>query len=139
MPYNVISLPLSDTFRAVQREFERHMAPTTDHHTGFSVAETDTAFLVRLDLPGVPADSIDITVEKGVLTIVAERPSTTAEGAKVLFSNTPQGVIRKSRQLHDSIDPKSVDAVLENGVLKISMTRKPELQPRKVSVRAANS
>ncbi len=139
MPYNVISLPLTDTFRAVQREFERHMAPTTDHHTGFSVAETDTAFLVRLDLPGVPEDSIDITVEKGVLTIVAERPSTTAEGAKVLFSNTPQGVIRKSRQLHDSIDPKSVDAVLENGVLKISMTRKPELQPRKVSVGAANS
>jgi HSP20 family protein len=139
MPYNVISLPLTDTFRAVQREFERHMAPTTDHHTGFSVAETDTAFLVRLDLPGVPEDSIDITVEKGVLTIVAERPSTTAEGAKVLFSNTPQGVIRKSLQLHDSIDPKSVDAVLENGVLKISMTRKPELQPRKVSVGAANS
>lgn len=134
-----IFLPVADPFRGVRQEFERRMGVRGVDHSGFHVTETESEVCVSLDLPGVSEDAVDISVEKGILTIQAERKATVPPNAKVLFSNTPQGTTEKTLRLDDSIDPDSIDAVMDNGVLSITMSRKPELQPRKVTVRPAAS
>lgn len=138
MRHKHISFPVMDPFRAVRQDFERRMTGTPVDLSGLRVTETETEVSVSLDLPGVSEDAVDITIEKGILTIAADRQAITPPDARVLFRNTSQGAIQRTLKLHDSIDPESVDAVMEHGVLTITMSRQPEPQPCKVTVRAAS-
>lgn len=138
MPYDIFSQPVTDQLRAVRREFERQMNGRNENQTGLTIAETEDSVLVSLDLPGVPEDAVEVTVHDGVLTVSGERKLRTPDGAKIVSSTQHSGEFSKSLRLDDSIDPETVDAVMEHGMLTITMSRRPELQPRKVTVRSAN-
>ena len=74
-------------------------------------------FVVHFDLPGVDADSIDLTVEKNVLTVSAERRWQPGNGAEVVATERPQGSFSRQLFLGDSLDADRVDAQYEHGVL----------------------
>ncbi|MEZ6121821.1 MAG: Hsp20/alpha crystallin family protein [Planctomycetaceae bacterium] len=138
MRCNVNSYPVSDPFQVIRREFERRVGLPSGRTEGLRVVEVDSQIHVILDLPGVAESDVDITVHDGVLNISAERKSNLPEQAKVLITDEPFGTIQRTLKLHDAIDPNTMDAVLENGVLTVTMSRRPELQPRKVTVRPAS-
>src|SRR3954452_15745711 len=61
-------------------------------------------FIVEFDLPGVEAESIDLTVEKNVLSVHAERRRSAPEGAEMLMTERPQGVFSRQLFLGESLD-----------------------------------
>lgn len=91
---------------------------------------------VHLDMPGVAADSLDISVERNVLTVTGERYWDREEGDQVYLSDRTQG--RYSRQVHlgDGLDTESIEADLHDGVLTLRLPVAEKAKPRKITVRA---
>ena len=91
-------------------------------------------FTVALDLPGVDPDTVDLTVEKDVLTVRAERAWRPQEGDEVLVSERPQGSFSRQLFLGKALDSERIAARYENGVLYISIPVAERAKPRKVTV-----
>ncbi len=89
---------------------------------------------VHLDLPGVSADSVDISVERNVLTVTAERSYQREEGDRVYFDERPEGMFRRQVSLGEGLDADGVEADYTDGVLTLRIPVAPQAQPRKISV-----
>src|SRR5687767_8557764 len=75
-------------------------------------------FVVEFDLPGVDTDSIELTVEKNVLTVHARRRST-LDGVELLVGERPQGTFSRQLFLGESLDTDKIDASYADGVLTL--------------------
>lgn len=89
---------------------------------------------VHIDLPGVKAESLDITVERNVLTIAAERTWQRQEGDQAYFGERYRGTFRRQIQLGDGLDLQNLEADLHDGVLTIRIPVAEQAKPRKVEV-----
>lgn len=94
----------------------------------------DDEVRVWFDLPGVDADSIDLEVERNVLTLTAERRYAPAEGDEVLARERRQGRFTRQLLLGDTLDADRVEATYEDGVLALRIPVAETAKPRKVSV-----
>ena len=94
--------------------------------------EGDT-FVVELDLPGVEANSIDLDVERNVLTVRAERPM--HDGASELMAaERPRGVFSRQLILGDNLDLDQVAATYRDGVLRLQIPVAERAKPRKINI-----
>ena len=91
-------------------------------------------FKVYLDLPGVHADSIELTVEADVLTVRATRTWTPAEGDELQISERPQGEFSRQLLLGESLDREHIAAAYDDGVLTITIPVVEQAKPHKVEV-----
>lgn len=91
-------------------------------------------FVVRFDLPGVSQDSIDLTVEKNVLAVSAERSFAPEDGDQVLVSERPQGRFARQLFLGDTLAPDGIQAQYDKGVLTVTIPVAEEAKPRKVEI-----
>jgi len=96
-------------------------------------------FIVQFDLPGVDASSIDLTVERNVLTVHAARERTAAEGAEVLIAERPHGTFSRQLFLGDSLDVDRLDATYRDGVLVLRVPVADKAKPRRVSITTADA
>jgi HSP20 family protein len=96
-------------------------------------------FVVHFDLPGVDPTSIDLTVEKNVLTVSAERSWRKNEGDEIVVNERPQGTFSRQLFLGDSLDPDGVAATYEHGVLTLTIPVAEKAKPRKVEVTSSGS
>ena len=95
-------------------------------------------FVVHFDLPGVDASSIDLTVEKNVLTVSAERSWQWGEEHQVLVNERPQGSFSRQLFLGEALDADGIDASYENGVLTVTIPVAEAAKPRKVEITSGN-
>ena len=94
--------------------------------------EGDT-FVVEFDLPGVEANSIDLDVERNVLTVRADRPM--REGSNELVAaERPRGVFSRQLILGDNLDLDQIAATYSEGVLKLTIPVAERAKPRKISI-----
>ena len=91
-------------------------------------------FVVALDLPGVEADSIDLTVERNVLTIHAERRPTIAEDAERVVGERTYGTFSRQLFLGDTLDAEHLTAQYDDGVLTIRIPVAEQAKPRKIEI-----
>ncbi|MCU1461089.1 MAG: 18 kDa heat shock protein [Acidimicrobiales bacterium] len=91
-------------------------------------------FIVLFDLPGVDPNSIDVTVEKNVLTVQADRTWSANDGQEVLVAERPQGHFTRQLFLGESLDTEQVEAVYDAGVLRITIPVAEQAKPRKIQV-----
>ena len=89
---------------------------------------------VHIDLPGVKADSLDITVERNVLTIAAERNWQRQDGDQAYFAERYRGSFRRQIELGDGLDLEHLEADLHDGVLTVRIPVAEQAKPRKVEV-----
>jgi HSP20 family protein len=94
----------------------------------------DDRFLVHFDVPGVDASSIDLTVEKNVLTVSAERRWQPTEGDQVLVSERPQGSFKRQLFLGEGLDADRIEASYDHGVLTVSIPVAEQAKPRRVEI-----
>ncbi len=94
-------------------------------------------FHVFVDLPGVTPQGIDLTVERNVLTVRAERRWAGEEGIEVLVSERPQGEITRRLFLGESLDTDGISANYEDGVLHLVVPVRERAKARKVVVGAS--
>jgi HSP20 family protein len=93
-------------------------------------------FVVHFDLPGITPDSVELTVEKNVLTVSAQRQWSPEEGTEVVVSERPQGSFSRQLFLGESLDVDHIEAHYENGVLSVTIPVAEAAKPRKVSITA---
>jgi HSP20 family protein len=91
-------------------------------------------FLVHLDLPGVDADAIELTVEQNVLTIRAERRFEPEEGDELLITERPQGSFTRQLLLGESLDTDRLEADYDQGVLTVRIPVAEAAKPRRVEI-----
>ena len=93
--------------------------------------------VVRVDLPGVPGDKIDLTVENHVLTISAERRASYNEGDQVLTQERFDGVISRRLRVPEWVDADAVSADYADGVLTVTLPLAEKAKPRRIQVNGA--
>jgi HSP20 family protein len=94
-------------------------------------------FLIEFDLPGVDPASVDLDVERNVLTVRAERPAPDRQGEQ-LASERPRGVFSRQLILGDNLDVDRVTASYDNGVLHLQIPVAEQAKPRKISINSSN-
>ncbi|MEO2018570.1 MAG: Hsp20/alpha crystallin family protein [Fuerstiella sp.] len=102
-----------------------------------TIRESDTNVAIEFDVPGFKDDDLEITVNNSELLVTGKRAAEIPSGAKLMFHNRHADSLDRVIKLDDSLDPESVDAVLEFGVLKIMLGRKPEKRPTPVRIRSS--
>jgi HSP20 family protein len=90
-------------------------------------------FHVEFDLPGVNPDSVDLDVERNVLTVKAQRPPLNGKH-ELLASERPHGVFTRQLILGENLDTEKVHAEYHNGVLDIRIPIAAKAKPRKISI-----
>lgn len=90
--------------------------------------------VVQFDLPGVDPDSIDVTVERGLMTVSGERRPMAAEGEEIVVRERPTGRFSRQVRLADGLDVRRVTADYELGVLTVTLPKHEEVRPHRVEV-----
>jgi len=137
---------LSDPFEAVRREFARDfglangtgIAPEARRYGALSLWEDDQKVYIEIDVPGMQLEDLNLTMEAGQLWIRGERKFTQHD-EKCWYDERFYGNFQRAVSLQDTIDPNSIDASLSDGVLSITLTKKPEYQPHRVAVKYSGS
>jgi HSP20 family protein len=93
-------------------------------------------FVVNFDLPGVDPSSVDLTVEKNVLSVSAERRWDVADDIQIVASERPQGTFNRQLFLGEGLDADRVEASYDNGVLSVRIPVAEQAKPRKVEITA---
>lgn len=133
----------------VQRHLDRALGETQGLSDGTDAArvswiphvdirEEAERFVVAADVPGVEPKDIEITADKGVLTVRGERSSqknATADGYERVERAT--GTFLRRFTLPESADAEAIKATHVNGVLELSIPKRPQEQPRRIAVQAA--
>ncbi|MEF3112446.1 Hsp20/alpha crystallin family protein [Streptomyces chrestomyceticus] len=96
-------------------------------------------FVIHFDLPGVDPETIDLDIERNVLTVRAERASTAPEGAELIASERTAGKFSRQLFLGDALDSDRVDAAYENGVLTLRIPVAERAKPRKIEIAGGSS
>jgi HSP20 family protein len=86
--------------------------------------------------PGLDPSKIELTVDRGVLTLAGERPSAVPEDDKVSVFTRERvsGTFKRAISLPDDVDPARVNASYRDGVLRISVARRESAQPKRITI-----
>lgn len=94
---------------------------------------------VHLDLPGIAADSLEVSVERQVLTISGERNWQRQDGDRTYLSERRSGSFRRQVTLGDGLDAEAIEADYTDGVLTLRIPVAERAQPRKINVATATA
>ena len=95
-------------------------------------------FVVAFDLPGVDVDSVDIDVERNVLTVRAERKNLTDDTTELIASERPSGVFSRQIILGDALDTEAVKASYDAGVLLLRIPIAEKAKPRRIPIESSS-
>jgi len=100
------------------------------------IAEGEGEFVIVADVPGATAETLDLTVDQGVLTLRAPVAARSQAGA-CLVAEYGVGDYERSFRLGEDIDVAKISAELKDGVLTLRLPKAESAKPRKISIRAA--
>ena len=108
---------------------ERNWAPAVD------IREEDDRFLLIADIPGVKREDVEVTLEEGVLTIKGERHTRNEETREGFHrKERVHGTFMRQFTLPDTVNPDSINAAINDGVLEIGIPKQDKPKPKKISV-----
>jgi HSP20 family protein len=91
-------------------------------------------YVVHFDLPGISADSLEVTAENNTLTVRAERRPAAPDGAEYVVSERPMGSFSRQMVLGDGLDLEKVSADYRDGVLTVTIPVAEQAKPRRISI-----
>src|SRR4051812_12426924 len=131
------SEPFTEVNRLAQQLFGAPATGTWSHPTAMpaDAYRNGDEFVIVFDLPGVDRDTIDIDIERNVLTVRAERrPVNLGENAQVTLAERPLGVFSRQMFLGDALDVEHIEASYQSGVLALRIPIAERAKPRKISI-----
>ncbi len=132
---------MAGPFEVRRREFRRGFDGNGDvrrvdseNYPPISVRQDDQHVLLQLDVPGLHSEDLNLTLSSGFLRIRGRRnrPQRTAT---CRFDDRPYGEFERIVRLDQAIDPDSIDAKLEDGVLSVRLSKLPQAPPHRVEVK----
>jgi HSP20 family molecular chaperone IbpA len=101
------------------------------------IVETREGVTLMLELPGVAAEDVDVSLEKRVLTIRAKSSVASPDRLRLVHAEYEPGDYERAFALSDDFDGEKIEAELKNGVLTVRLPRAEAAQPRTIRVKAA--
>lgn len=123
--------PFRDLDRLTQQVFGTAARPAA---MPMDAWQEDGEFVVAFDLPGVNVDSVDLDIERNVLTVRAERRDPTQPNVELIASERPRGVFSRQLILGDTLDTEKVKAHYADGVLTLRIPVLERAKPRKIEI-----
>lgn len=108
---------------------ETYVAPFAD------IYETPDAYVLTLDMPGATKDAINVTLDKGVLTVKAGVKPYHRENATLLFREIQTTGYLRGFNLGEGIDKSNIDAHYEDGVLTLKLFKSEQLKPKEIPIK----
>ena len=131
----LLNSPFSEMDALFDQLTGRAAAPTTSFHSmPMDAYRRDGDVWVHLDLPGVAADSLDVSVERNVLTVSGERHWQREEGDQVYLAERRRGTFRRQVTLGEGLDADGIEADYGDGVLTLRIPVAEKAQPRKIEI-----
>jgi HSP20 family protein len=125
---NMMDRFFDDSWRSIRSNVELNL--------DLDVHDTDEAYQVTAALPGVKPENVHVNLHDNVLTITAETTQETRpENSRALVLERAYGKQTRSIRLPQPVVSDKIEAVLENGVLSLTLPKSPEAQPRAIPVR----
>lgn len=128
----------SDPFRDLDRFTQQVMGtaarPTVMPMDAWREGEE---FVVEFDLPGIAEDSLDLDVERNVVTVRAERPDVDP-GREMLAAERPRGVFSRQLVLGENLDTEKIVASYDSGILRLRIPVAEKAKPRKIPIGRSN-
>lgn len=125
---------MNQWFTGAGREGTLTFVPT------FEVKETKDAFIFKADLPGVEEKDIEITLTGDRLTVSGKRESEKREeGERFYTFERSYGTFSRAFTLPEGVNPDAVNAEMKNGVLTLRLSKRPEVQPKRITVGSGTS
>jgi HSP20 family protein len=100
----------------------------------YDVRESDDAFSIRVSLPGVEREQVDISIEKDTLTVTGRRDRAIPEGWHPLRREIADGDFRLGLRLNVPVNESKIKACVENGLLDLTLPKAEEVKPRKIKI-----
>ena len=108
----------------------RFYVPLTD------IFETGDALKIVMEVPGVPKDGVDVKIENDVLSMEARIETTNYNGIEPVYTEYPVGHFARSFTLPEQVDQHNITALLEDGVLTLTLNKRPETKPRRIAIQS---
>ena len=108
----------------------RRFVPRSD------IYETDEEIIVLADVPGAGEKTVDVTLEKNILTINAFIDPIRSNGYTPAYAEYDEGDYERSFRISDEIDRDKIEAAVNNGVLRLRLPKAAAVQARKISVKS---
>ena len=99
------------------------------------IIETKESLLMLLDMPGADPETLDVSLDQRVLSISARSTPTTPEGYAPIYTEFRDGAYERKFMVSDQVDRERIDAVLKDGVLRITMPKAAPSPAKKISVK----
>jgi len=113
------------------------MRPTTLYRPDADIYETDDRIVIALDMPGVAPDDVEVSLERGVLTVHGRAPLHPHEGYRRVYAEYGEGDYERVFTLSQAVGQDRIEAVHKNGVLTLELPKSPAAQPKRISVKGA--
>jgi len=112
-----------------REEQSRCFQPATD------IIETPGAVLLKLDMPGVAKDDVDLTIDKDTLTIFGKAEP--EQAGEAVYRETYVGDYQRQFSLTADLDPANITATMNHGVLTVQIGKAEKAKPRKIKIEAS--
>ena len=99
------------------------------------IIETGEAMVMHADMPGVDEKSVEVVVEKNILTIRGSVVPQEFAGRSIFYAEYDVGDYERSFTISDEVDRNRIEAVVKNGVLKLVLYKIPRVEAKKITVR----
>jgi HSP20 family protein len=109
-------------------------APRLDRQIPVDAFQRGEELLLHFDLPGIPEDAVELSLERRVLTVKAQRQYAAQEGDQVLMAERPWGTLSRQVVLGDTLDTNRIQAHYDNGVLTVSVPLSQTAKTRKIEI-----
>jgi HSP20 family protein len=123
--------PFRELDRLAQQVFNTPAQPVAMPMDAYRAGDD---FVVHFDLPGVDPETIELDVERNVLTIRAERRFSAPEDTDVLVAERPTGTFTRRLFLGDTLDTERIDASYDAGVLTLRIPVAEAAKPRRIRI-----
>ncbi len=142
LPTRNVRSTWADPFELLHRDFDRMLsrhfadgeeAPTASYPV--NIQEDENHIYVEAELPGFKRDEVNVTLENGVLSIIAERKAEPVQGKQQHLNERRYTRVARSFTLPNIVDESDVDAKLEEGVLTLALNKREEVKPRRIEVK----
>jgi HSP20 family protein len=108
--------------------------PQVDRQIPVDAFQRDGVLELHFDLPGVHEDGVELSIERRVLTVRAERPYTPADSEAVFFAERPWGALSRQIVLGDTLDTERVRAGFADGVLTVTIPVAEKARSRRIEI-----
>jgi HSP20 family protein len=106
----------------------RFYVPPTD------IFESGDALTIVMEVPGVTKDAVNVKIENDVLSVEGRIETTNYNGLEPLYTEYPIGHFARSFTLPGQVDQQNITAQLEDGVLTLTLNKRPESKPRRIAI-----